>query len=285
MDTAARLVLPSLSRSRLDVLDEAAGGGRVAVHTDEGLFATTGVRVAFTERAGGVSKPPFNELNLASHVNDDAIAVQRNRRILMGALGFPTAQLIVPNQVHGTHVVVVGRGRGALDEVEAARSEARSGADAIVVDRPQTAALLCFADCVPLIFVAPGGVFAVAHAGWRGVYAHIAVKVLYELCAAASCGPSECNAYIGPYIHAECFEVGADLQRKFALAFGAACAPAERHVDLGAALRHDLSAAGVPARRVADVGICTACATDRFYSYRAQAGVCGRHGAFAVREG
>ena len=48
---------------------EASGG--VAFWTDETLRARTGVIVAFTERTGGVSAPPFDSLNLAAHVGDD----------------------------------------------------------------------------------------------------------------------------------------------------------------------------------------------------------------------
>ena len=44
-----------------------------------------------------------------------------------------------------------------------------------------------------------------------------------------------------------------------------------------------LVAAGVEARRIADVNCCTVCDNRNWFSYRAQGGVCGRHGAFAVR--
>ena len=91
------------------------------------------------------------------------------------------------------------------------------------------------------------------------------------------------NVYIGPYIHADCFEVSADLANKFAIAFGEAVVPSQRHVDMGAALVVDLLHAGCMRERIADVDICTYCQTDKFFSYRKQAGVCGRHGAFAVR--
>ncbi len=279
MDTAALMELPSLSRERFEPMEGAIAGGAVHAYTDEGLFASLGVRIAFTERMGGVSQPPFDELNLATHVNDDVLAVQRNRRHLLGALGFPEAQLIMPKQVHGTHVAVVRD--VSLEEAEDVREQTRNGADAVVVDRSQTAALFSFADCVPLIMVAPSGAFAVIHAGWRGVYAHLAVKALYKLCGVAGCEPDECNIYFGPYIHAECFEVSADLAQKFGLAFGPESRPDERHVDLGAAIRCDLDRAG--AKRIADVGKCTSCDNVHFFSFRAQAGVCGRHGAFAAR--
>ena len=47
--------------------------------TDEHLFVQTGVRIAFTSRAGGVSEGPYASLNCALHVEDDEQAVLRNR--------------------------------------------------------------------------------------------------------------------------------------------------------------------------------------------------------------
>ena len=74
-----------------------------------------------------------------------------------------------------------------------------------------------------------------------------------------------------------------DLQRKFVLAFGAGVAPDERHVDMPAALRVQLLESGCAEERLCDANICTFCEPDRFFSYRRQAGICGRHGAFACR--
>ena len=46
--------------------------------------ATSDVRFAFTERAGGVSEDAYSSLNLGSHVGDDPFAVQENRRRALG---------------------------------------------------------------------------------------------------------------------------------------------------------------------------------------------------------
>ena len=71
--------------------------------------ATHDVRFAFTERAGGVSEDAYSSLNLGSHVGDDPFAVQENRRRALEALGAAECEhnLLVPNQVHGDHVVTV----------------------------------------------------------------------------------------------------------------------------------------------------------------------------------
>ena len=47
-------------------------------------------------------------------------------------------------------------------------------------------------------------------------------------------------------------------------------------------MSEDLSSSGVCVENICRLGMCTAEATDRFFSYRASAGVTGRHAALAV---
>ncbi|MBR0404340.1 MAG: laccase domain-containing protein [Eggerthellaceae bacterium] len=246
--------------------------------TDEGLYEACDVRIAFTNREGGVSEGPYASLNCGAHVEDDPAAVARNRQIVLDALGTPNAKLIVPNQVHGTNIVCVGQGNA--DEVQ---DKAAEGADALVVIAPDVAALLNFADCLPLIVVAPSGAFAVGHGGWRGAVAHIASKAALELAAQTGEDTAQFNAYIGPHIRSECFEVGVEVAEQFAAEFGASVVEGERHVSLARAVACDLVAAGLEPQRIADCGICTKCNPDRYFSYRATQGCCGRHSAVAVR--
>lgn len=259
----------------------------VPFYTDEALFDATGVRIAFTTRQGGVSKPPFDTLNVGTHVSDDARAVQENRHRIMEELHGSTTRLIVPKQVHKDTFVCLDH----RDDLHVRSDEAEQGADGVVIEIDEVAALLAFADCVPVILVGPNASFAVVHAGWRGVDNRIAVKALKTLAAreALRSGCSleaycaQTNVYIGPYIHAECFEVSADLAHHFADEFGSSCLFDERHVDLGAALRIQLTQAGVDPARIADLDRCTVCNHETFYSYRTDDGQTGRHAAVAVR--
>lgn len=275
------LPLPCLERREV--------GSSLTVLVDEGVRCATGLSVAFTERAGGMSRPPFEGLNLGTHVGDDPAAVAANRAMLFDAFGVEDGQVVTANQVHGCHGVVVRSPEG----VAAARAEAADGADAVLVTAPGVGALLCFADCVPVIIASPTGSFAVVHAGWRGVEASIAPEMARRLAEEES-GPGQAfsdagqalaqyNVYLGPYIHSECFAVGEDVAARFVGRFGRGCLAQEGHVDLGWALVQDLRRAGVSPQRIADAGLCTVCSTDRFFSHRASGGHTGRHGAFACR--
>ncbi len=285
-------MLPELELPRLS-LDEDGSG--VRFHTDDALFQATGVRIGFTERAGGFSAAPYDSLNLGRFAGEGESPALRNIHHLMKVVGAPAAHLLNPKQVHGTELVTVLPG----DDVRQAQDAAEAGADGVVVDVADVFALLCFADCAPLIMASPDGAFAVAHAGWRGTHGRIASKTLRALASAVqsqrrrkqsgACGGGvadiacSINIYLGPYIHAECFEVGEDTRALFEAEFGAVALASERHVDLKAALIEDLVSAGADPERIADAGFCTVCDRDRFYSYRAEGGTCGRHGAFAFR--
>ena len=239
MAPAATLPVPHLD-ARL------FGARRLSALTDEALFERTGVRIAFTGRAGGVSEGPYAALNLGGRVGDDPAAVARNQELLLEALGAGEAALVVPSQVHGDEIVEVASTEPAA--VEAARTRALEGADGLLVDVPQVAALLCFADCVPVVLASPTGRFAVVHAGWRGAVAGIAGKAARLLAArdaaelgiAPSAAAARLNAYLGPHIHAECFETCADVRARFVDRYGADVAPDGRHVDLARALADKL---------------------------------------------
>lgn len=281
MATAVLLFQPSLDARLL-------GAHRIPALTDEELFRRTGVRIAFTGRAGGVSKGPYASFNLGLHVNDDPLDVRENRRRLLEAAATPETPLIVPNQVHGSACVTLASADEAA--LADARLRADEGCDAVVGAVVGVAVLLNFADCLPLIIVSPTGRFAVVHAGWRGAVAGIAGAAARELLAAdAAYGghapdAGSLTAYIGPHIRSECFECGSDVRARFVERFGASVSPDRRHVDLARAVSCDLMKAGLSYERIADACRCTRCAPDEYFSYRATGGVCGRHGAFAYRE-
>ena len=268
-------VLPS-PRLEQDLL------GAIPVLTDNALARTLGVRVAFTGREGGVSDGCYGALNLGNHVNDDPAAVAENVARTARALGADPTEVLVANQVHGTRIVAVrDSGPAAL---QTARAEAAAGADGFLVTVPGALALLCFADCTPVILVSPFGSFAVAHAGWRGCVGGIASAAARALAEADQVSPAALNVYIGPHIGPCCFEVGDEVAVRFRDAFGPACVEGDgHHVSMAAAIAADLASAGIDGRRIASAGVCTQCHPDRYFSYRASGGVCGRHGALAYR--
>ena len=153
----------------------------------------------------------YASLNLGSHVQDDLDKVLQNRALLsLRWLLHSEEALIVPKQVHGDTVLTVGAAREVAYCVQRAAAE---GATSFLRVRG------CFADCMPVIIVLPTGLFRGRHAGWRGIENEISAKVL-DLMLDQECQEhdfsrselaAQTNVYIGPYIHRECFETGADV--------------------------------------------------------------------------
>lgn len=239
------------------------------------------VALAFTERTGGVSAAPYESLNLGDACGDDEASVRENRRRALAAIGAAGLEdrLVCPRQVHGDKIVRVRS--SAPGELEAARAEALSGADAVVCTTSDVPVLLCFADCVPVVLACPGG-FAVAHSGWRGTIERISEKAARALVAETGCDPRDLRAYVGPHIRARDYEVSEELLGRFVDAFGEGAALDGRHLDLEHAVVCALESAGVGRDRIEVADVSTASSTERFFSYRAEGGRCGRHGAVAV---
>ncbi len=256
----------------------------VVVHTDEALHADHGIVVAFSERTGGVSAAPYASLNLASHVGDEPAAVDANRGRLLASLGIAPLRdrLVTAEQVHGDRIAVVGIGDAGSGARASAGAPPVPGTDALVTSRSGIPLLMCYADCVPVVLVALSPVTAVAvvHAGWRGALASLPGSAAVALSEDAGCDPSGLLAYVGPHIGECCYEVDEALVSHFGNKFDTIGAVHGR-LDLAAAVRESLAAAGVRRSRVAELGECTRDHTDRYFSYRA-APKTGRHGALAA---
>jgi len=253
----------------------------VTVWTDPELRREAGVVVAFSERGGGVSASPYDTLNLAAHVGDAPEAVDENRLRLLTALGLGglRSELTFAEQVHGSRIAVVGRALAGAGAYAASGGPPVAATDALLTSCPGLPLALCFADCVPVVLVAPGPVVAVVHAGWRGALASLPGETVSELVAAASCTPEDVVAYVGAHIGPCHYQVGEEIMSQFVNAFGTLARADSGGLDLDAVVSASLERSGVASCKTARIGACTAETTKRFYSYRAEGGRTGRHSA------
>ena len=274
-----------MDRVRAELVRRCEGG--VCWWTDPELLGRSGVLVAFTERTGGRSAPPYDSLNLAFHVGDDPEAVECGRDTLFEALGIAALRgaLVTAGQVHGREVAVVSESHaGAGARRPGVGCGSVEGVDALVTLTPELPLMLLFADCVPVVLVAeaPVRAVAVAHAGWRGAAAGVHVRAAESLCREAGCEPADLLVYVGPCVGPCHYEVGEEVLARFSDSDTIAAAPGR--LDLGAIVSADLERLGVRTDRLPALGRCTAENTDSFFSYRAD-GRTGRHAALAVVRG
>ena len=172
--------------------------------------APTGVRAVCTSRNGGVSVPPWNSLNLGSHVGDASDKVNANRACLQQALG---ARPVFMEQVHGLRVL----------ELHAGEADAQQ-ADAAITGHNGLACTVMVADCLPVLFTDTSGTrVAAAHAGWRGLAGADGIGILEQVSRLfwplthkdKAQDAIEVIAWLGPCIGPQAFEVGADVRRAF----------------------------------------------------------------------
>lgn len=218
------------------------------------------VRAFMTTRAGGVSRGVYASLNVGRAVQDDPAAVAENRAIVGRALGAPA--VFMP-QIHGAEVLLL-RPEHALPGTDVPK------ADASVSTTPGLGVAIQVADCLPVLFAAPGGV-AGAHAGWRGLAAGVLEHTVAALCAAAHCRPADIRAWMGACIGPEAFEVGADVlaafdEPSFFVYRENAAGEARWRADLVGLARRRLQALGLAG--ISGGAWCTYGDSSRFFSFR-----------------
>lgn len=252
-----RAHIPNLLHDGAPAATHTAAGGAVYVSPHP---EPEDAKVYFFTRLGGVSRPPFDSLNVSIKVGDEPDAVAGNIEIIREALGgVPSAWV---KQVAGDDVLRVSEGGFAGE------------ADALVTSEDGLSLNVAVADCVPVALVGEDEV-AMVHSGWRGTLAGIAGK------AAGKMSGGTKRAYIGPCIRGCCYEVSEELADTFADEFGEDVVTGRR-LSLPGAIRVDLERAGV---EVVDLGLCTGCRPDLFFSHRMQKPVTGRSLAAVIKVG
>ncbi|MDQ1642252.1 MAG: purine-nucleoside/S-methyl-5-thioadenosine phosphorylase / adenosine deaminase [Actinomycetota bacterium] len=245
---------------------------RGAVSVLTWIGAVGAARLGCTDRWGGTSRPPYDELNLGGHVGDRLDDVEENRRRLAGATGLPADRLLVASQVHGIEVAVVERPWSSLEEAP--------DADAMVTSVAGLALVVLVADCAPVLLASADPlVVGVAHAGRRGMAAGVVPATLRAM-RDLGAEPASLVAHVGPAICGRCYEVPAALQDEVALR-----EPLARSTTRSGTPALDLRAGVVAQLRVAGVAsieVDAACTFEaaQLFSHRRD-GVTGRFAGVA----
>lgn len=240
-----------------------------------------GLVAGITTKNGGCSKGDYQSLNFGFHVGDDLQDVRMNRNLLAGTLGFPLHDWVGAEQVHDVaicKVTAADKGKGS-----ASYDDSFKGTDGFYTSEPGILLTLCYADCVPLFFIAPEyGMIGTAHAGWKGTVKQIAVHMV-DLWKQEGIDPQQIYITIGPSICKKCYIVDKhviDLVQK--ILEGVEQKPynlikeAQYELDLREVNRQLLLAAGIPAKNILVTNYCSSCHQHEFFSHRRDHGKTGR---------
>lgn len=178
--------------------------------------------------------------------------------------GFGTRVANPPVQVtlRQVHSNIIRNARGLQDR--------EAEGDGLITDGIGTEVGIRTADCVPILLLdrsrrAVGAV----HAGWRGTAAHIVLGAVRALQDQFGSEPADILAAIGPCIRQCCYEVDAEVARQFSKSYKTESAgPSKWKLNLAGTNRNQAIEGGILPDHIFDLGACTMCGANDFFSYR-----------------
>lgn len=179
---------------------------------------------------------------------------------------FTLSNLTSNNQIHSDIV----------HKVKKSDINKRREGDALITNLKNVPILVFTADCVPVAIIDKKlKVIAVVHAGWKGTYAEIVKKTVYEMQKKYNSSVENLVCIIGLCIGECCYEVSEDLYNKFKDKF-----PNTNHdlykiknnkyyLNLQNINKYSLESLNIKSQNIIILDICTNCNCDKFHSYRA----------------
>lgn len=244
-------------------------------------------------RLGGVSRGIFSTMNYSYARGDETEAVDENFRRTSEIFGASADAFVCSDQTHTTNVRVVtekDRGKGVTCPKD------YRDVDGLVTNVPGLILSTFYADCVPLLFVDPvRRAIGCSHSGWRGTVAEMGRVTVEAMKKEYGSRTADILAAIGPSICQECYEVSRDVAEQFEALFSREKYSfvdigdilldkknGKYQLDLWAANRAVLLAAGILEEHLSVTDICTCHNPDYLFSHRASQGKRGNFGAFIM---
>ena len=240
------------------------------------LEACGAVKHIFSTRLGGVSEGQFSTMNTSFTGGDSFQNVEENYRLLCGAVGIDTADLVFSKQTHTNNVRVVTK----TDCGTGYTKPPFCDVDGLVTNQSGVALVTQYADCTPLLFCDPvKHVCATSHSGWRGTVSQIGAVTVEKMVNEFGCNRDDIIAAIGPCICGKCYEVdtpvfdafvdsGIDITGVFAQGGDSD----HFMLNLVSANKNILISVGIKEENIDISDICTCCNSGELHSHRATGG-------------
>jgi len=241
----------------------------------------TGMIAGFTTRNGGVSRPPYNSLNLGLGTEDQPANIEGNRATFTRTFDLAPHQLLTVKQVHGDGVLLIDEPNPDLSHF------LNIEVDAIVTNQLGIMIGILTADCFPiLIWHKKMPIIAAIHAGWRGAANGLITKVVETICSHFDCQAADLEAAVGPGIGAHNYEVDRPVRDAFRQGSGHWNEISKEtklghwQLDIPLSCQLQLEQTGLKPNNIDIAEECTCCHPELFFSHRRDNGVSGRQLGF-----
>lgn len=185
------------------------------------------------------------------------------------------------NQVHGDEIYIIDK---PVETVAGLiKTAAHTQGDAIITNQRHIGIGVVTADCVPVLIYDPvRSVIAAVHAGWKGTIKGILSKVICQMAYKFRCHVEDIVVGIGPAIGSCCYAVGevvTEPLRSTNPEWDRYLKPdgdGKAMLDLAALNIRQIEDVGVLTRNIFNLGLCTSCNRELFFSYRRDGAGTGR---------
>ena len=162
---------------------------------------------AFFNRIGGKSTGIFKSLNCGPGSADKKKNILKNLTIVKKIISPKSKKIILLNQIHSNKFYFIDKNSKILRN--------KFEGDALITNRANLPIAVLTADCAPiLIHDEKTKMIAAIHAGWKGAYKDIVIKVI-NFMIKKGCSTKNITAAIGPCISVNSYEVKEDFIKRF----------------------------------------------------------------------
>jgi hypothetical protein len=237
------------------------------------------IRHGVTSRIGGVSRYPYDTLNMSFKRSRDPKEIVENFRLAAGAIGLPFDSIVMCHYCHGCNVEVVDSPHHGYGIV---RENMLPMCDGIITVSHDTACVSIHSDCGIILFAdRKGRALGTCHSGWRGTHLgtiHSVVEKMTEL----GIDRQDMIFAIGPAISGRNYEIREDVEIYFRDGYSEALGYRDGRIwlDINTVLLKQLYEEGIPSGNVTSADMCTYENERYLYSFRRDGQAAGAMGSF-----
>ena len=162
------------------------------------------IKHGFFNSNGGVSSGKYKSLNCGIGSKDKKINIIKNLKIVSKKINIKDKKLVLLRQIHSNKVYYIKK-----------IPRKKIVGDGMITNSKNVAFGILTADCAPILFYdSKKKIIGAAHAGWKGAYKRIVVKMVNHFKKKGS-KFNDLHVIIGPCISQKNYEIKENFRKKF----------------------------------------------------------------------